>query len=614
VTVSATPTPGLHREPIPSPSSAGPRTLYEQLRQISMANADRTAYRVPRNGDWVDIPWSEHARSVARISKSLLALGIEKGERVSILSGTRLEWVQCDAAIVGAGAVTVGIYHSNLAPDCSFILEHSGAMLAFVEDATQLEKVLSVRQQLSELRHIVVFDGADDTAQGVLSWKTFLERGAGIDDSKLEERGRSIEPDDLASLVYTSGTTGTPKGAMITHENLVFVSASAGEALAIQPHYTTLLFLPLAHVFARMIVYMCQGNGVCVAFTADLSKVAARLSEIRPHFIASVPRIYEKVHERILGAVEQAGGRRRRLFDWAVEVGRQASRRRLAGKPLGPWLATRLAIADRLALHKVRNAFGGRLCWGVSGAAPLNVSVNEFFNACGVTIIEGLGMTENTSLSNANRLYLNKLGTVGPTVPGVEMKLAADGEVLFRGPNTMAGYYKDPVATAEAIDADGWLHSGDIGKIDEDGYLTITDRKKDIIITAGGKNVAPQRIEKILRASRYLSQVVACGDRRKFISALVTLDLANVRQWAGNHDVTAADDAVLIAHPRVRELIEQEIARCNEELASFESVKQFRILPQDLSIESGELTPTLKVKRKVVCDKYAALLDEIYGT
>jgi long-chain acyl-CoA synthetase len=589
-----------------------PRTLPELFRQTTTSCPDRVAFRCKRAGRWIDVTWSDHGKTVEGIAKGLLALGVETGDRVAILCSTRLEWVQCDSAIVNAGAVAVGIYHSNLAPDCAYILRHSDTVAVFVEDDEQLQKVLSERSDLPALRHIIVIDGGDDDDAGVLSWSAFLARGQEVADARLDEIGRQIAPDDLASLVYTSGTTGVPKGAMITHANLIFTADAASRVLSIEPHFSTLLFLPLAHVFARMIVYMCQRAALCIAFAEDLGQVPSNLQEIRPHFIVSVPRIYEKIHERVVDTAQQSAWLRRKLFAWAIEIGRQVARRRLDREPVPIWLGLKRAVADRLVLHRVRDLFGGRIVWVVSGAAPLNVKVNEFFHACGVVVIQGLGMTENTSLSNANRLHHNKLSTVGPIVPGMEMKCAADGEVLFRGPNVMKGYFKDPEATAETIDADGWLHSGDIGEIDEDGFLTITDRKKDLIVTAGGKNVAPQRVEKTLGTSRYVSQVVACGDRRKFITALITLDAANIATWAEANGLGKKSVEELSREPKVRELIEAEVAERNRELASFESVKKFHILPEDLSIESGDLTPTLKVRRKVVYEKHRDVLEEMY--
>jgi len=511
------------------------------------------------------------------------------------------------------GAVTVGIYHSNLAPDCRYILEHSESRVVFVEDETQLQKVLEVRDSLPELKTIVLFDGEAGTAPGVLSWSSFLELGADVDLAQLEQLGEAIEPGSLASLVYTSGTTGTPKAAMISHDNLLFTADAATNALQVESHYSTLLFLPLAHIFARMIVYLCQAGKLEMAFAEDIGRTVANLKEFRPHFICSVPRIFEKIHERILTAAQESGGFKLRLFNWAEGVGRRAARRRLAQQRLSPWLGLQLRIADRLVLHKVRDLFGGRLVLAASGAAPLNSDINEFFQACDVHIVEGLGMTENTSLSNVNRLELNKIGTVGPVIDGMEMKLAEDGEILFRGPNVMLGYYKNESATAETFDADGWLRTGDIGEIDSDGYLTITDRKKDLIITAGGKNIAPARVEKTIRNSRFINQVVAFGDKQKYIVALITLEPETIRAWAAQQGLTERSLEALANHEGVRGLIESEVQNRNRELASFESVKKFRILPRELTIEDGDLTPTLKIKRRVICDKHPELIQAMYG-
>jgi long-chain acyl-CoA synthetase len=399
---------------------------------------------------------------------------------------------------------------------------------------------------------------------------------------------------------------------MITHGNLTFTAWSARQCLTLEPHFVTLLFLPLAHVFARMIVVLCQNAAITLAFAESLPRVPENLREVRPHFIVSVPRLFEKFTEKITGGVQRSGPLTRRLFGWAIGVGRRVSERRLSRRAVPAALALQWRIAERLVLRKVHRAFGGRLLWAASGAAPLDRRVAEFFHALGIPIIEGLGMTENTSLSNVNRLDHNKLGTVGPTVPGVEMKLAPDGEILFRGRNLMKGYYEDPAATAETIDDEGWLHTGDIGTIDEDGFLTITDRKKELIVTAAGKNIAPQRVEKALRASPYLSQIIVHGDRRKYVTALVVLEREALLSWASGQGLGALGFEELCRREEVRRLIETEIAECNRGLASFETVKKFRILPRELSIESGELTPTLKVKRRVVCQHYADLLDEMY--
>ncbi|HXV77964.1 MAG TPA: long-chain fatty acid--CoA ligase [Candidatus Polarisedimenticolaceae bacterium] len=588
------------------------RSLYELFQGVSTTNSDRPAYRHKPRGSWVELTWADARALVNRVSKALMALDVGQGQRVAILSRTRLEWSICDFGIVGCGGVTVGIYPSNLAEDCAYILEHCDAEVIFVENGEQLEKIFDVRARLPRLRRIVVFDGAGDASRNVVGWDEFLAIGDAVEDGALERRGRGLEPTDLASLVYTSGTTGVPKGAMITHENLIFTSWSAGQCLYLEPDFCTLMFLPLAHIFARLISYCCMRNGNLVAFAEDITTVAADLKEIRPHFIASVPRIYEKVYDKVISGAERAGGVKLKLFNFAIDAGTEASRLRQAKKPIPAGLKLRHAIADRLVLHKIRDAFGGRLVWAVSGAAPLNPMIAEFFDACGVTILEGIGMTENTSFTNVNRLDNNKFGTVGQVGPGIEQRIAEDGEVLYRGANLMKGYFKDEASTAETIDEQGWLKTGDIGELDDEGFLRITDRKKDLIVTAGGKNVAPQRIERIMRTSRYIAQVVAHGDKRRYITALVTLDPENMSQWAAEHGRSGAPIAELAQDAEVVALIEHEIAERNKQLASFESVKKFHILPRDFSIEEGELTPTLKIKRKVVFERYRGELDALY--
>jgi len=588
------------------------QSLYELFQGVSTTNSDRPAFKSKKGGAWVEIDWAEARDRVNRISRGLIALEVKKGDRVCILSGTRLEWVLCDYATVCSGAVTVGIYPSNLPADCAYIINHCDAELVFVENSQQLVKILEVRADLPNLRKIVIYDGQTDQANDVISWEEFLTKADGIDEEHRELRGKEIQPDDLASLVYTSGTTGVPKGAMITHKNLIFTSWSAGQCLYIEPQFCTLLFLPLAHVFARLIVYCCLANGNLTAFAEDLTTVGDNLKEIKPHFIASVPRVYEKVYDKVLSGAEAAGGIKLKLFNFAIDTGTQVSKLQQAKKGIPGLLSLKHAVADKLVLHKIRNALGGRLVWAVSGAAPLNPMIAEFFHACGVTIIEGIGMTENTSFTSVNRLDNNKFGTVGQVGPGIEQRIAEDGEVLYRGDNVMKGYFKDPEGTAETIDSDGWLHSGDIGEVDDEGFLKITDRKKDLIVTAGGKNVAPQRIERIIRTSHYVAQIVAYGDKRKYISALVTLEPDNIQQWAVEHGLGSKSVAELATLPEVTRLIEAEIEERNRHLASFESIKRFHILPRDFSIEDGEMTPTLKIKRKVVVQKFQAELESLY--
>ncbi|HKQ61733.1 MAG TPA: long-chain fatty acid--CoA ligase [Candidatus Polarisedimenticolaceae bacterium] len=575
-------------------------------------HGDRIAFLFPQGGSWRRLSWREQGRAVALVSRALIAQGIEPGDRVALISATRLEWVQCDVGITGCGAATVGIYTSTLAEDCAYILEHCAARLVFVDDAAQLEKLLSIRARLPRLERIVVFDARPDAARGVLGWESFLESASGVPPERLAERRAAIRTDDLAALVYTSGTTGQPKGVMLSHRNLLASSRSAAASLPLQAGTTTLLFLPLAHVFARLIVLFCMRCGVTLAFSEQLAKVPQELLEVRPDFIAAVPRFYEKIREKALLAAEEARGLRRRLFHAALRLGLARTRLRQQGRTVPPWIELRWRLAERLVYRKVQAALGGRVRWAVSGGAPLDLQVAEFFDACGLTILEGIGMTENASFSHINPVERNKLGTVGLPGPGIEVRLAPDGEILFRGECVMLGYYNDAAATAETIDAEGWLHSGDVGEIDAEGYLKITDRKKDLIVTAGGKNIAPQRIERVLRECPYIGQVVVCGDRRKYVSALIALDLENVRRWGRPHGLGEAPAERLAADPRVAELIAGEVERLNARLASYETVKRFRLVPRDFTVDSGELTPSMKVRRKAVLRNYQGLIEQMY--
>jgi long-chain acyl-CoA synthetase len=590
------------------------RSVYELFRQVRSEHADTIAYRFKQAGQWHDVTWAEQFEACRLVARALMALGVRAGDRVAVLSDTKLDWVRADFGIHSCGAVTVGIYPSNLAEDCAYILNHCEAEVLFVENQAQLDKILSVRPNLPKLRLLIRFEGPGDPSAGVLSWDEFVARAGETSEDDFEERAAGIRPEDPASFVYTSGTTGVPKGVIITHRNLLFTAGSAAACLDLIQYQVTLLFLPLAHVFARLTVYFCLRSVVTVAFAESIQTVGDNLKEVRPHFIASVPRIYEKVYDRITSNAREAGGIKSKLFDWAIGVGLRVSRLQQAREPIPRGLALRRAVADRLVFRKIQAAMGGRMTWAVSGAAPLNKQIAEFFHACGLLLLEGIGMTENTSFSNVNRHAHYKFGTVGPVGPGIEMRVAEDGEILYRGDNVMKGYFKDPRATAETIDEDGWLYTGDVGEIDEDGFLRVTDRKKDLIITAGGKNIAPQRIEQALGTSRFITQSMAYGDKRKYITALVALNAEAVESWAAEQGVSIERGEALAVEPRVLELVNAEVQRINKGLASFETVKKVRILPRELTIEDGELTPSMKIKRRVVAEKYAALLDDMYET
>ena len=588
------------------------KSIYALFKNVCEKNPDKVAYRYKADGEWKPVTWKENQETCRNISKSLMALGIEKDDKVNIICSPRLEWIQIDISTVSIGAVIVGIYSSNLADDCAYIINHSDAVVLFVENQKQLDKIAVIRDDLPNLKHIVMIEGTPSAVEGVITWQEFMAKGVNIADEEFLARASELQPGDVASLVYTSGTTGIPKGAMLTHENLVFTSWSALESLTVEPHYQNFLYLPLSHVFARIIVYVCLRAGMTVNIGESREKIVENLQEVKPDFFATAPRLYEKAYIGITSKAMDAGGVKHKMFRWALGVGYAVSKKQQKNEPVSGSLAIKHKLANKLVFSKIQTLLGGNLSFVVSGAAPLNKAIAEFFHACGVLVLEGIGMTENTSFTNVNRFDNNKFGTVGPPGPEIEQKVAPDGEVLFRGKNVMLGYYKNPEETAETIDRDGWLHTGDIGEIDEDGFLRITDRKKAIIVTSGGKNVAPQRIEKIMRTSRYIDQAVVYGDKKKYLTGVVALDPVQIEEWATKHGIQFSDPVELNKHPRVVGLIDNEVEEKNKSLSSFETLKKIIIAPNEFSVDSGEMTASLKVKRKVVTDSYRAQLDALY--
>ena len=588
------------------------KSIFELFKNVCEKNPDKAAYRYKAGGEWKQVTWKENQEICKNISKSLMALGVEKDDKVNILCSPRMEWIQIDMATVSIGAVIVGIYFSNLADDCAYIINHSDAVVLIVEDQKQLDKIAEVHENLPNLKHIVMIDGDPSGVEGVIKWLGFNAMGKDISDEEFLARASELQPGDVASLVYTSGTTGVPRGAMLTHENLVFTSWSALQSLTIEPYFENFLYLPLSHVFARIIVYVCLRAALTVNIGEGRDQIVENMQEVKPHFFATAPRLYEKAYVGIMSKSMDAGGIKHKMFKWALGVGYRVSKLQQQNKPVKGSLAAKHKIASKLVFSKIQNLLGGNIVFAVSGAAPLNKAIAEFFHACGVLVLEGIGMTENTSFTNVNRYDNNKFGTVGPPGPGIEQKIAPDGEVLFRGKNVMLGYYKDPEETAEAIDKDGWLHTGDIGEIDEDGFLRITDRKKAIIVTSGGKNIAPQRVEKIMRTSRYIDQVVVYGDKKKYLTGVVSIDPDQVEEWATKHAIPFDSKEELSKHPKVKELIDKEVQEKNKLLSSFETLKKVIIAPIEFSIDSGEMTASLKVKRKVVMENYRAQLDALY--
>jgi long-chain acyl-CoA synthetase len=574
---------------------------------------DRTAYRsISDSGEMDAISWNDFYGEVRRAGKSLIALGVGKDDKVNILSYSNYRWVLTDLAAASIGSCAVGIYHSLLGKDVAHIVNHSDAKLVFAQDEAQISKLMEMRAEIPNVRKVILFSGTAPADDWIMTYEEFLELGSDVTDEALEARIADVEPGDVATIVYTSGTTGVPKGAVLTHDNLTFTAQSVYHSFYAKDGDTTLLFLPLAHVFARTCVFTALFTGATTVFARRMDTIAEDFKIARPHWFPSVPRVYEKVHTKIISGAQAKGGLALKIFNWAVKVGLQVSDLKVAKKPIPPLLGLKYGLATKLVFSKVQDALGGRVRWCISGAAPINPDIARFFHAAGVLIVEGIGMTENTSFTNINRYDNYRFGWVGPTGPGIEQKTLEDGEVLYRGRNVMKEYYKMPAETAETLTPDGWQHTGDLGEIDDEGFLKITGRKKDLIVTAGGKNVAPSAIEGLIATSKYISQVCVIGDRQKYLTALITVDADNVKAFAEerNIETTSLDD--LLGHQDVNDLIRSVVEEKNTELASFETIKDFRLL-KEFSIENGLLTPTLKVKRNVAMERFADVIEEMYG-
>jgi long-chain acyl-CoA synthetase len=593
-----------------------PEMFFARARQY----AARPRYRYKDARGWRDVDWEASARRVRTLAAGLINLGVAPGDRVALLAGTRPEWMEVDLAIQAAGGVTVPIYQSNLPDECGYIVHNSESAIVFAENEAQLAKIRTVQRDgfsLGEdhhqvdVRKVITFEETGDGE--ALSLQQLQEARASVADSDVDERSRRVARDALATIVYTSGTTGPPKGVMQSHQNHLSAVEHAAGLRMVAEGDVDFFFLPLAHSFARFIEYLGLYSGTVTAFARSIDTLIDDVREARPHLFPAVPRIYEKVYSRVQGTREQATGLRRRMLDWSFRVGGRRSEQIQAGKAAAPLLAAQARVADRLVFEKIQALLGGRIKYCVSGGAPLAPEIQRFFHAAGLLILEGYGLTETTPILTVNRPDCFRFGTVGLPLDCVTLKIAKDGEILAQGPNVASGYYKRPEATREAWDEEGWFHTGDIGEIDGDGFLRITDRKKDLIKTSGGKYVAPQPIENMLKTKPHISQVVVIGDRKKYCVGLVTLDADEVQQWSERQGVTLpADRAAWCKDERVVKLIESEIEDVNQDLPSYETLKYFRILPTDFSVESGELTPSLKVKRKVIAERYGNVIEEMY--
>ncbi len=589
----------------PAPtSSTGSKTIADLLSRAAEQRGGEVAVRVKRAGEWASVTYGEVNDIVREIALGLLDLGLAPGDRVALLAGTRPEWTYCDFAIAAAGGVIVPIYPTNSPEECQWVAGDSEARIVICEDADQAQKIAEVREELPSLERVVVMEAQ---AERAITLEEVRDRGRGRDAAELRKRTEAVGPEDPFTFIYTSGTTGPPKGCVLTHGNYRGVLDMCLQTNVLEAGETTYLYLPLAHAFALLIQLLSfDVGGVIAYFGGDPKQIIPELAEVKPTYFPSVPRIFEKLYTLVTSNADPE------QLKAAVAVGAKVRDLELAGRPIPDELRKPYEKADEMLFSKVRRAFGGEVRQAVTGAAPIAKDILEFFWACGVPVLEGYGMTETSTVATYSTVEHHRFGTVGRALPGVEIRTADDGEILVKGANIFRGYHQNDDASFGAVE-DGWLHTGDLGSLDEDGYLSITGRKKDIIITAGGKNLTPANIENDLKASRWISQAVMHGDRRPYPVVLVTLDEEEILPWAKEQGLP--DDIELLAgEEKVHELVQEALDRANAKYAKVEQVKRFCILGHDLSQESGELTPTLKVKRNVVNEKYAELFESLYSS
>ncbi len=574
----------------------------------------RAAYSWRQGNSWAEISYRDVGERVSRIGAGLLSLGWAQGDRIAILANSRLEWSLFDFAALGAGLVVVPIYQTSAPDECSYIVSDSGARALVVENAEQWDRIAEVHGEFENLDRIILLDatGVKTDGKRIVALSDIESLATPELEQKWHETADSAKPDDLATFIYTSGTTGPPKGCMITHGNYAGLSDQVIDAgLGFIKEDIIILFLPLAHNFARLIQFVSFQVGGKMAYSS-VPTVMEDMAEVKPTILPSVPRVFEKAHTRISGMFAEATGPKAKLIKWAMKQGALRGKHVQRGRSVPAVLAAQYALAHKLVFHKIHDRFGGSVRFCVSGGAPLSREVQEFFLACGLPILEGYGLTETTSALTVNRPNNFRGGSVGLALPRTEMKTADDGELLAKGPQIFRGYWNNEAATKEMFTSDGWLMTGDIGEIDRQGFVYITDRKKDIIVTAGGKNIAPQNVENALKAVQHISQALVYGDRKPYLAALLTLDPVEMEAFAKQHGLPN-EMIELIASPKVMDLVGQAVEKVNSEHGRVEQIRRWRLLPIDFTVETGELTPTLKLKRKVVCERYASVIDEMYG-
>jgi long-chain acyl-CoA synthetase len=567
---------------------------------------------VKKDGVWKSLSTEEFETSVRLLSLGFQALGLKPGDRVALLSENRPEWVMADFAALTAGCVTVPIYTSLLPDQVRYIVDDSGAKIVVCSDRDLFRKVEAVRGMLPSVEHVVLLEG--DAPAGTLALADVLDRGRRLEAASpglFKRSAEAVRPGDLASIIYTSGTTGLPKGVMLSHANFVSNIDSLTAVIDFRADDTILSFLPLSHVLERTATFLFVHSGSTIAYAESIEAVAANMVEVRPTIVVSVPRLFEKIYSRVMDQVLAGSRLKRAIFVWALATGKKYAAKVIAHETVPRHLALKRGLAEKIVFAKITSRTGGRMRFFVCGGAPLSKDIAEFFYALGLIVLPGYGLTETSPVLTANTLDEYRFDTVGKAVPGVELRIAADGEILARGPNVMMGYYHNEADTGEVM-KDGWFHTGDIGRFDADGFLTITDRKKDIIVTSGGKNVAPQPIESLIQASPFIGSAVVVGSTRKFISALIVPDFDKLEGYAKAQDIPFRDRAELCRRPEIVEFLLGEVNRVTTELAPYERVKRIAVLDRDFDIGMGEVTPTLKVKRNIVEQKYADLIETMY--